>query len=63
MVEEHSIIAEVVSARNDGGYGRENVGISNNNSSENLEHRKSEVSWAMRLNPGLGEPKLLSERI
>jgi hypothetical protein len=36
---------------------RENVGMSNRNSSEILEHRKSKVSLAMAINQGLGGPK------
>jgi hypothetical protein len=34
-----------------------NVGMSNRNVSENLTRRKSKVSWAMSINPGLGGPK------
>ena len=40
-----------------GEEGRENVGMSNRNSSESLEHRKPEVSLAMTINQGLGGPK------
>ena len=40
-----------------GGYRRENVGISSNKLGENPGHRKPKVSWAMRINPGLGDPK------
>lgn len=63
MVGEHFIIIEAVSVRSGGGYGRENVGISSKNSGENPEHRKPKVSWAMRLNPGLGDPKFVFERM
>ena len=38
-------------------YGSENVGISNRNAGEIPAHRKSKVSWAMSINPGLGGPK------
>lgn len=62
MVGEHSIIAEVALARGGRDYGRENVGISNRKISENLIHRKSKGSWATRLDPGLGEPKFVSEK-
>jgi len=37
--------------------GSENVGMSNHNGSEILPHRKSEVSLAMLINQGLGDPK------
>ena len=57
VVEEHFQGVEVGSARTDGALGRENVGISNKNWSENLQHRKSEVSWATQLDPGLVGPK------
>ena len=40
-----------------GAYGSENVGMSNRNVSEILTHRKSEVSWAMVITPGLVGPK------
>ena len=38
-------------------YGSENVGISNRNAGENPAHRKSKVSWAMAIIPGLVGPK------
>jgi hypothetical protein len=47
--------AEGVSHR--GAFGSKNVGMSNRNVSENLTRRKSKVSWAMSINPGLGGPK------
>lgn len=42
---------------NRGAHGSENVGMSNRNVSEILTHRKSEVSWAMVITPGLVGPK------
>ena len=33
------------------------AGISSRKLGENPDHRKSKVSWAMRINPGLVEPK------
>ena len=35
----------------------ENVGISSKKAGENPAHRKSEVSWATRIDPGLVGPK------
>ena len=43
--------------RNCGGYRRENVGISSKNAGENPAHRKSKVSWATQIDPGLVGPK------
>ncbi len=40
-----------------GAYGSENVGMSNRNVGESPTHRKSEVSWAMVIIPGLVGPK------
>ena len=40
-----------------GAYGSENVGMSNRNVGESATHRKSEVSWAMVIMPGLVGPK------
>ena len=40
-----------------GALGRENVGMSNRNSGENPERRKSKVSSAMTIIGGLGGPK------
>ena len=40
-----------------GAYGSENVGMSNRNRGESPRHRKSEVSWAMVIIPGLVGPK------
>jgi len=39
-----------------GAVGSENVGMSNRKTSEILVGRKSEVSWAMTIIPGLGGP-------
>ncbi len=47
--------AEGVSHR--GAHGSENVGMSNRNVSEIPTHRKSKVSWAMAIIPGLVGPK------
>jgi len=44
-------------ARYGGADGSENGGMSNKTRSENLRHRKSKVSWAMLINPGLVGPK------
>ena len=57
-VEEHFVSAEADVVRRGGGHGRENVGMSSKNESENLSHRKSKVSWATRIDPGLGNPKV-----
>jgi hypothetical protein len=35
----------------------ENAGMSNHKAGENPAHRKSKVSWAMIINPGLVGPK------
>ena len=35
----------------------ENVGMSSNNEGENPSHRKTKVSWATMIVPGLGGPK------
>ena len=40
-----------------GAHGSENVGMSNRNEGESPSHRKSEVSWAMVIIPGLVGPK------
>ena len=40
-----------------GAYGSENAGMSNRNSDENSEHRKSKVSLAMSISQGLVGPK------
>ena len=38
-------------------YGSENVGMSNRKAGEIPARRKSKVSWAMLINPGLVGPK------
>ena len=43
--------------RHAGALSSENAGMSNHKESENLSHRKSKVSWAMMINPGLVGPK------
>lgn len=58
VVEEHFITAEAVIVRCCGGYRRENVGISSKNAGENPAHRKSKVSWATQIDPGLVGPKV-----
>ena len=40
-----------------GAHGSENVGMSNRNAGEIPAHRKSKVSWAMAIIPGLVGPK------
>ena|SRR6056297_1123195 len=49
--------AEVVLARDGGAHGSENVGMSSKNFGEKPKHRKSKVSWAMFVTPGLVGPK------
>ena len=44
MVEERSVFFEVVPARDGGGYGSENAGMSSDKKGENPFHRKSKVS-------------------
>ena len=46
---------------NCGAYGSENVGMSNRNEGESPSHRKSEVSWAMVIIPGLVGPKEMAK--
>lgn len=57
MVGERPIHAEARQATARGEYGSENVGMSNRNGGEIPPHRKSEVSWAMLIIPGLVGPK------
>ena len=57
VVGERSVGAEAGGATPRGAYGSENVGISNRNVSEILTRRKSKVSWAMSIIPGLVGPK------
>ena len=49
--------AEAVPARDCGAHGSENAGMSNKKTGENPVHRKSKVSWATQLDPGLVGPK------
>ena len=56
MVEECSKRDEAVSERSGGRLGSKNVGISSKNLDENSRHRKPEVSWATRFDPGLVGP-------
>ena len=63
MVEERSCFAEVGLARAGGGARSENVGISNYSAGENPAHRKSKVSWAMIVSPGLVDPNFVRESV
>ena len=56
-VRERSVRSEAKGATHGGAFRSENAGISNNKGSENLPRRKSKVSWATRLDPGLVGPK------
>ena len=49
--------AEVLGVSRNGAQGSENAGISNNKAGENPARRKSKVSWATRIDPGLVDPK------
>ena len=49
--------AEAKGVTHGGAQGSENVGMSNRKEGENPSHRKSEVSWAMAIIPGLVDPK------
>ena len=44
-------------ARTAGADRSENVGISSKKTGENPVHRKPKVSWATKIDPGLGDPK------
>ena len=57
MVGERSICTEAGRATAGGAYGSENAGMSNRNAREIRAHRKSKVSWAMAITPGLVGPK------
>ena len=57
VVGKRSIRAEAEGVSHRGVYGSENAGTSNRNVSEILTHRKSKVSWAMVIIPGLAGPK------
>ena len=57
MVGERSAGSEAESVSHGGARRSENVGMSNRNVSEILTPRKSKVSWAMAIIPGLVGPK------
>lgn len=61
MVEEHFVFAEARPERASGGYGRENVGMSNRKFDEKSNRRKSKVSVAMSIIHGLGDPKAMAK--
>ncbi len=44
-----------------GAYRSENVGTSNHNAGENPAHRKTKVSRAMTISPGLVGPKRMAK--
>ena len=56
MVEERCECSEAGPARAGGVLTRENVGISNLYAGVNPARRKSKVSWAMLISPGLAGP-------
>ena len=58
MVEEYFSRNEVGPERAGGLAGSKNVGISSKNPDKNSGHRKPKVSWAMRIIPGLVDPKV-----
>ena len=57
LVEECSIRAEAVGVSRGGVYGSKNAGISSKKAGDNPARRKSKVSWATRIDPGLVDPK------
>ena len=57
VVEERSYLHWRWIARFAGALGSENVGMSNHKAGENPAHRKSKVSWATVIVPGLVGPK------
>ena len=57
MVGERSLCTEAGWATTGGAQGSENAGMSNRNAREIRAHRKSKVSWAMAIIPGLVGPK------
>jgi len=57
VVGEHSNRVEAEGVSHRGAFGRENVGISSKKNGENPFHRKSKVSRATRIVPGLVGPK------
>lgn len=62
MVEERCDDTEAPAARRGGVVGSENVGISNYYAGENPARRKSKVSWAMMISPGLAGPNPDAQR-
>jgi len=52
-----SVSSEAEGVSHRGVYRSKNVGISNRNVGEIPTHRKSKVSWAMAITPGLVGPK------
>ena len=57
MVEEHSVQRRSCNVSYGGADRRENVGMSSKKAGENPAHRKSKVSWATQIDPGLVDPK------
>jgi len=57
LVEERSQRTEAVGVSRGGVLGSENAGMSSKKPNENFGHRKSKVSWATRIVPGLVNPK------
>ena len=57
VVEERSCLRRSRTARSGGAAGSENAGMSNHKAGENPAHRKSKVSWATIIVPGLVGPK------
>ena len=53
MVEEHSVSLRRYPVRGAGGIRNENAGMSSDNEGEKPSHRKSKVSWARFVLPGL----------
>ena len=58
LVEERSQRVEAVGVSRGGELGSENAGISSKKAGENPARRKSKVSWATRIDPGLVGPKV-----
>ena len=56
-VGERSLRTEAKGASHGGVERSENAGMSNRNPRESRGHRKSKVSWAMAIIPGLVDPK------
>ena len=57
MVGKCSMRSEAEGVSHGGVHGSKNAGISNRNAGEIPAHRKSKVSWAMAIIPGLVGPK------